>query len=528
MTRRRLLRGGLAAGLGVAVAASVALAVLPASAASTLYEAEAGTISQGTVDANHAGFTGAGFVNYANVAGGYFEITVDVPVAGGTALVFRYANSSGGNRPTDVTVDGNPVGTIPFANTGSWTTWQTASVSTTLTAGSHTVRATATGSGGGPNVDSVTVTDGSVPPAFDYTVAVADSEESRHSPSTIGGWGYTQGLFLWGTYLLYQRTHDVKYLNFMRTWANRFISADGTISNSFTNLDSMNSANVALALNREFPTDTRYKKVADKVRNRLDSYTRTSDGGWWHSTSGSRDNQLWGDGVFMVLPFLVRYGQQINNRTFPFDGENAYGEAVKQLKIYYGHLRNPANELLKHAYDGSPAGQKASWANPTTGQAPETWCRAEGWFSMTLIEVLEIIPLDQPGRADLITMLQRLVPAFARYQDPASGRWWQVVDKGTVSGNWTETSCSSMYTYVISRSVERGYVDASYQTVADKGYAGVLARVRQNGSRYDVTTISEGTNVGNLAYYFGRAQNTNDLHGLGAFLIMNEQLRRFT
>jgi unsaturated rhamnogalacturonyl hydrolase len=36
--------------------------------------------------------------------------------------------------------------------------------------------------------------------------------------------------------------------------------------------------------------------------------------------------------------------------------------------------------------------------------------------------------------------------------------------------------------------------------------------------------ISEGTNVSDLAYYFGRKRNENDFHGIGAFLIMNEQL----
>jgi len=36
--------------------------------------------------------------------------------------------------------------------------------------------------------------------------------------------------------------------------------------------------------------------------------------------------------------------------------------------------------------------------------------------------------------------------------------------------------------------------------------------------------ISEGTNVGDLAYYFARKRNENDFHGLGAFLIMNEEL----
>jgi unsaturated rhamnogalacturonyl hydrolase len=307
------------------------------------------------------------------------------------------------------------------------------------------------------------------------------------------------------------------------------VSSTGAISNSFNNLDSMNSGNVLLALFKE-TGQAKYRIAADKIRNRLDTYPTINEA-WWHSTSDSRRNQTWADGVFMVLPFLVRYGHDVNNRNFP-DGNNAYAEAVKQLKLYYANLRDPSTEIhpstemLRHAYDGSPAGQKASWANPTTGQSPETWCRGQGWFFMTLIEVLEIIPTTQPGRQDLITMLQRVIPALQTYQDSASGRWFQLVIRGSNPSNWTETSCSAMYTYVISRAVERGYVDASFNAVALRGWEGIKGRVNSN---FDVSQICVGTNVGSTqSFYYGRTRATNDLHGLGAFIIAAEQLQRRT
>lgn len=72
-----------------------------------------------------------------------------------------------------------------------------------------------------------------------------------------------------------------------------------------------------------------------------------------------------------------------------------------------------------------------------------------GWFGMTIIEVLELLPKDYPDRTKLLTQLTQLVKAWAKYQDQKSGLWYQVVDKGTDAGNWLETSSSSMYTYVI-------------------------------------------------------------------------------
>jgi unsaturated rhamnogalacturonyl hydrolase len=356
-------------------------------------------------------------------------------------------------------------------------------------------------------------------PGVDWSTEVVESNMKRHTPADFGGWGYTQGLFLYGQYLVFQRTHNPKYLAYIRSWADRFVKADGSISNGFNNLDSMNSGNVLLALYKE-TGQAKYRTAATKIRNRLKIYPRTSEGGFWHGASGNRDNQLWGDGVFMVLPFLVRYGNLIGEAGYTAD------EATKQLMVYYRHLLNPANGLLKHAWDES---KKASWANKTTGQSPETWCRAEGWFGMAAIEVLENIPQSHPNRPAIVRIVRDLANAYVRFQDPKSGRWFQVVDKQTAKGNFTETSCSMMYTYVISRAVERGYVAPSLKAAATKGYQGVLARVsRGSNGLTDISEICVGTNVGDLAFYLARDRKTNDLHGLGAFLIMNEQLARTT
>jgi unsaturated rhamnogalacturonyl hydrolase len=119
-----------------------------------------------------------------------------------------------------------------------------------------------------------------------------------------------------------------------------------------------------------------------------------------------------------------------------------------------------------------------------------------------------------------------LATALEKYQDPASGRWFQVMDKGSRPDNWTETSCSSMFTYALARGVQRGYLDPHFRAVAQRGHQGVLARLSVGADgRTNLADISVGTNVGDYAYYVGRTRATNDFHGLGAFLIMNEQLR---
>jgi unsaturated rhamnogalacturonyl hydrolase len=204
-------------------------------------------------------------------------------------------------------------------------------------------------------------------------------------------------------------------------------------------------------------------------------------------------------------------------------GDSQYGndEAAKQLLIYASHLNDPKTGLMFHAYDESGA---STWADPVTHHSAEFWCRAMGWFGMTLVEVLETLPKNHPKRAQLISQVKQLVKAWANYQDKKTGLWYQVVDKGQMPDNWLETSSSSMYSYVTAMAVERGYVARSYMNVAKKGYNGVLTKISKGPDGLtNITDICEGTNVSDLAYYFARKRNTNDFHGLGAFLIMNEK-----
>ncbi len=351
----------------------------------------------------------------------------------------------------------------------------------------------------------------------DWSTALVNSTMARFTPATLGGWSYTRGLYLYGQYLVYQRTHDPRYLAYIKAWADRFVDGSGHIDQGFGSLDSMESGNVLLALFKE-TGDTRYQSAAAQIRTRLDSYPRTSDGGFWHAASTSRAHQLWLDGTFMVDPFLIRYGQLFN------DGALGDDEASHQLLIDARHLQDPSG-LLFHAFDESGT---ASWASPTTHHSSQFWCRAIGWYGMASIEILELLPAAHPNRAPLVSIVQKLVGAMARFQDPVSGRWFQVVNRGSLSGNWTETSCSAMYTYVISRAVERGYVGPSLKAVASRGYHGVLARISLDShGMTNLTQICIGTNVSSsLSFYLKRPRATNDFHGLGAFLIMNEQLVR--
>lgn len=350
----------------------------------------------------------------------------------------------------------------------------------------------------------------------DWSKAVVEATMKRiPDPAKLGGWGYAISLFLYGAYLLFKRTGDRRYLQYIQGWVDRHVDDKGTIDRPITALDYMLPGNLLLVLHTETGLP-KYKVAADTIRHTFDSYPRTEDGGFWHAHS--RQHQLWLDGMFMSMPFLVRYGKLFGESKYTCD------EAVRQLLIYAKHLNDPASGLMFHAYDESGA---QSWADPVTHHSAIFWCRAIGWFGMALIEVLEVLPHNHVHRDQLIALVRQLCGAYKRYQDPVTGLWYQVVDKGSDPANWHETSSSAMYTYTLSRAAERGYVKREFAHVACKGYEGVLTQLSldaEGGGH--IANICEGTNVGDLQFYYARPRQTDDFHGLGAFLIMNEQMRR--
>lgn len=350
---------------------------------------------------------------------------------------------------------------------------------------------------------------------IDWSVEVVESTMKQFTPETLGGWGYTRGLYLWGQWLVFERTRNKKYFDYVKAWVDRFVGPNG-FTRTFTHLDSMRAGQL-LPLLYNATGDVRYRVASTQIRERLNTYSRTKEGGFWHAEGGTRDWQNWSDGVYMVVPFIMRHGYTFGEK------EWATAEALKQLLVYAKNLQHK-DGLFHHAYDES---RTVSWANPVTGVSPEFWGRAMGWYAITCCDVLEDLPRTHPDRPKLISILGRLIAALAKHQDRTTGRWFQVVDKGSNPENWTETSCSSMYSMAISRAVERGYVSRRYDVVAQRGHRGVLDRVSINAQGFtEIAEICIGTNVGDLPFYLARPRAVNDLHGIGAFLIMNEQFQR--
>jgi unsaturated rhamnogalacturonyl hydrolase len=186
--------------------------------------------------------------------------------------------------------------------------------------------------------------------------------------------------------------------------------------------------------------------------------------------------------------------------------------------------------LLYHGYDES---REQKWANKQTGQSPNFWDRGMGWYAMALVDVLDYFPKEHKEHANLVKYVQRLAPVLAKYQDQKTGTWSLVVDQATRKGNYAEASGSSMFVYMLAKGVRMGYLDKSFQKVADKGYQGLLKTFVSNeadGALAFNGTVSVGGLGGNpyrdgsFEYYLTEPLRKNDLKGVGPFILASVEM----
>ena len=141
---------------------------------------------------------------------------------------------------------------------------------------------------------------------------------------------------------------------------------------------------------------------------------------------------------------------------------------------------------------------------------------------MAVLDDLYFLPKDHPGYEKLCALVKELLESVCKYQSE-DGRWYQVVDKGGMEGNWLENSCSCLFVAAICKAVRKRILPEEYLEKARRGYEGVLRSLEWDGDDLLVGNVCIGTGVGDYRHYCERPVSVNDLHGVGAFLLMCAQ-----
>lgn len=195
---------------------------------------------------------------------------------------------------------------------------------------------------------------------------------------------------------------------------------------------------------------------------------------------------------------------------------------IKQVLLMEKVTKDPATGLWYHAWDAS---KKAEWASDDTGHSAEFWGRSIGWVPVAILNDLDFIDEGIPGRDDMICAAMDLLRAICRYQSE-DGRWYQVVDKGNAEGNWLENSSSSLFVAALCKAVRLGYLGKESAEIALKGYHGVINDISWDKADIQIGNVCIGTGVGSYEYYCERPVSVNDLHGVGAFLLMCTEMQQ--
>jgi hypothetical protein len=161
----------------------------------TTYQAENATlINGGTIESNHAGYNGTGFVNYAPASSVQFTNVAGLG-GGGKLLTIRYSNGSGVTRPGQVVVNGGTAVGVNALNTGAFSTWATITIPITLNNNStNTITVSSTGSDFG-NIDQITVTDGD--PVFTTQPASQTVTAGANVSFTVAATGSPTPTYQW-------------------------------------------------------------------------------------------------------------------------------------------------------------------------------------------------------------------------------------------------------------------------------------------------------------------------------------------
>lgn len=345
----------------------------------------------------------------------------------------------------------------------------------------------------------------------DYAKMACDTMMRKFKAEDLppkGRFHYHQGVFLSGVQKTYDLCKDEKYYHYIKDWVDSIIDVKGEI-HTFDpgQLDDIQPGILLFFLFGK-TGERRYKIALDTLLPCIMNTKRNAEGGLWHKESCP--DQMWLDGLYMAGPISAEYA-------FRFHKEEYMNLAIEQALLMEKKTRDEKTGLWYHAYDCS---RKMPWADKETGLAPEFWGRSIGWVPVAILDELEFVPKNRPEYKELGRLVHDLLTAVIRYQDEESGLWYQVVDKGGQEGNWLETSCTCLFSAAIAKAVRTGLLEKSNLAYARKGFEGVIDRLKWDGDDLLVDNICIGTGVGNYEHYCKRPTSTNDLHGMGAFLIM--------
>lgn len=246
--------------------------------------------------------------------------------------------------------------------------------------------------------------------------------------------------------------------------------------------------------------------VAHNTNNSIQSGTLAGDavvGGWFHKTT--YNNQMWLDGAYMGSALLAQIVNFNGTGSSVFGSTTADWDMVfKQLNIVWNMCWNSTDKLMYHAFEanagtGTSNSHAETWAGlngktkPYTFHSAAYWGRANAWYLMALVDVLEAMQkAGQESTTNYTTLKQHLADlaaGIAARQDSKTGGWYQVMDdpsfkatsyngKSSTASNYIETSATAIFAAAYFKAVRCGLLESTtkydYKIIAKNAFEGLV------------------------------------------------------
>ena len=189
--------------------------------------------------------------------------------------------------------------------------------------------------------------------------------------------------------------------------------------------------------------------------------------------------------------------------------DNDWDIVAKQFNITWEQLYDSTTGLLYHGFTANPGDDaSASWAGISKENgiyhSASFWGRANAWYFLALVDVLEVMPEKNKNYATLKGYLDKLATGIANHRDATTGCWYQLLDKDASfssngKSNYLEASCSSIFTAAYLKAIRLGLLDkTTYEPVAKKAYEGLVNQfmVYDNTDNNTIQLVKSCTSAG--------------------------------
>jgi unsaturated rhamnogalacturonyl hydrolase len=332
-------------------------------------------------------------------------------------------------------------------------------------------------------------------------------------------WNYEDGCAYKGALDLSAATREKRYFDFAYRAISERTANDGTLTGfdaNELNIDNVNAGKALFTL-LALTDEPRFRLAIEAQHAQLERHPRTNSGNFWHKKI--YPNQVWLDGLYMAQPFRCAYAK-LTSRS------EIINDVLAQFRHVHTTMRDERSGLYYHGWDETRAER---WSNPRTGCSPCFWARAMGWYSMALVDCIELLP---HGRDELVTELRDVSDALLRVQS-ANHLWYQVLDQGARAGNYEESSATAMIAYALMKGARLGALSPAHGEAGTRSYNSTVARFLVNHELTGICSVAGLGNVpyrdGSYEYYLSEPIVSNDPKGAGAFMMATaEALRRET